>query len=39
VRICSWIYLHAAWLKLAGVPFHPHPRSGPSTPSLTPPAP
>jgi uncharacterized protein len=26
-RIFLWIYLHAAWLKLAGVPFQPHPRS------------
>ncbi len=27
LRIFLWIYLHAAWLKLAGVPFHPHPGS------------
>jgi DUF1365 family protein len=25
LRIFLWIYLHAALLKLSGVPFHPHP--------------
>jgi DUF1365 family protein len=34
MRIFLWIYLHAVLLKLAGVPFHPHPSpSGPSRPS------
>jgi DUF1365 family protein len=31
LRICLWIYLHAAWLLLRKVPFHPHPAARPTT--------
>ena len=29
-RVFLWIYLHAAWLLLHRVPFHPHPRHRPA---------
>lgn len=40
LKVFLWIYLHAAWLKLRGVRFHPHPkrRAAPALATASPPA-